>query len=275
MWGAMVNAIIARLLLTVKIWDFKHLNAMKFFSAFLFAVLASCTSTKPLTNYGIQAGYEAFIPARIAVFSCQTWPINARFSQQDPINIKDKELEKICSEFDQFVLKSFSDQPFMKGFTPKLLEKLLAKEKKEHLLNEVPQIWSHDPTECPACSNSLTTYKNSIASNLKWQQWLNTLSTYTRYSDAALFPMIISSFEHQYNDRGLLNSERVLEFNLLLVDSNSARLQWIGQRKTSMRGQKMQTPGDKSSYPSYPPWEQLYKRVFTEDMWQNFPGRQQ
>ena len=237
--------------------------------------IISCTSIGHLRNYGIQDGYQAFIPARIAVFSCQSWPINARFSGQVPINIKDEALENICSQFDQFVLKSFSNQPFMKGFTPKLIQALLAKENKEHLLNEIPQIWSHDPKECPECSNSLSTYNQSIASKLNWQQWLNTVSTYTRYSDAALLPLVISAFEYQVNDRGLLISERVLELNLLLIDSNNARLQWIGQRKASMREQKMQTPGEKPSYPSYPPWERLYKRVFTEDIWQSFPGRQQ
>ncbi|NRA44060.1 MAG: hypothetical protein HRU09_03780 [Oligoflexales bacterium] len=248
---------------------------MKLFSAFMFSIMVSCASTEPLKNYGIQADYQAFIPARIAVFSCQAWPINARFSGQVPVNIKDAELDAICTQFDKFVLSSFSNQPFMKGFTPKLIKALLAKAEKEHLLNEVPQIWSHDPKECPECKNSLTTYKRSVSSNIKWQQWLNTLSGYTRYSDAALFPMVVSAFEHQFNDRGLLVSERVLELNLLLVDSNNAQLQWIGQRKAAMRAQKLQNPGDKSQYPSYPTWEQLYKRVFTEDMWQSFPGRQQ
>ena len=251
------------------------MKVIKLFSAILFTLSVSCTSTQPLKNYGIQEDYQAFIPARIAVFSCQAWPINARFSGQVPINIKDEELEKICAQFDKHVLSSFSNQPFMKGFTPKLIKALLAKAQKDHLLNEVPQIWSHDPKECLECRNSLTTYKRSIALNLKWQQWLNTVSGYTRYSDAALFPMVISAFEHQFNDRGLLVSERVLEFNLLLIDSNNARLQWIGQRKASMRSQKLQAPGDRENYPSYPPWDQLYKRVFTEDMWQGFPGRQQ
>lgn len=247
----------------------------KLFTLLIFTFVVSCTSYQPLKHYGIQADYQAFIPARIAVLACQDWPINARFSGQVPINVKDEELKEICIEFDRFVLESFSNQPFMKGFTPKLIQALLAKVKKEHFISEIPQIWSHDPKECPECLNSLTTYKRSVASDLKWQQWLNAFSANTRYSDAALFPMIISAYEHQFNDRGLLVSERVLELNLLLIDSNNARLQWIGQRKASMRAQKLKQPGTDSNYPSYPSWKQIYKRVFTEDIWQSFPGRQQ
>ena len=239
----------------------------------LVVFIGSCVITKTSKNYGIQTSYIGFIPARIAVIPCRDWPLKARYTKQIPSNISQPDLIELCKEFDKFILKSFSNQPFINGLTPELTKQLLSENGQEHMISEIPQIWNHDPSTCIDCNDSLSTYIHSIQSNSEWRVWLNNFSKSTRFADSILFPVVISAFERNHDDRGLLISERNLKLNILLIDTNNGRIQWIGQRSSSISNQTLRSGNE--SYPTFPEWTKLNTRVFAEGIWQGFPGRQQ
>ena len=244
-------------------------------TALIFVILfcGGCITDHQPLKYGIQEDYLGYIPAQIAVLSCIEWPLKARFKTQLPTNIAAEDFTSLCEAFDQYVLKSFSNQPFVKGLTPKLTSKLLEQSEQSHQISEIVQIWNHDPSRCLNCRDPFSTYEESLKNNLDWRMWLNNFSKYTRYTDALLLPTIVAALERRYNDRGLLISERHLKVVILLIDTNNAHIQWIGQRSASITNQKLRSGG--SEFPPYPQWDKLHERVFTNGLWIDFPGRQQ
>ena len=171
----------------------------------------------------------------------------------------------LCKEYDDFVLRSFSGQAFMNGFTPKLIRKLLNKNNQSELIEQIPLIWNFDQKSCPSCTTPQQTYHDSLAKDIKWRAWLNTLSKNVRFADAALFPFIIDSYENRYDDRGLWIAERVIHISLLLIDTNNANLLWAGERKSVLSNQGLAQKTQKSQIP-YPDWSNLHQRIFIKEL---------
>ena len=244
---------------------------LKYISLLLLSLSFSCTSVNDI-NYGIQENQMASLPARIAVMNCQSWPNTARLKEQAISNVAIEEQERLCKEFDKSVIDGFRSQPFMRGYSPKIVKKLLAKSGNKALPGEVPKLWGVK-SPCSKCDNVVSKYNRDMSNNEDWRMWLEDFSKATRNTDAILFPFVMYVSEHHINDRGLEKAQREAAVSMLLIDSGSGDLIWSSYRQAKVENQDFYNA---TKFPSlkFPNWSQLYKRTFTNDIWNEFPGRQ-
>lgn len=232
----------------------------------------SCVSTVT-ARYGVQSEYLAHIPARIAVLPCRLWPQGARFEGQPATELPGPELQLFCQSVDQFILQGFEGQPYMRGLSPRVVAALLEKNGQKNLLTQLEQLWFSPGQSCSECEQAVTFYREVIAPRNDWRSWLAQLSRAASSSDAILLPMLVHVGSQRINDRGLAYAQRRATLALLLIDTNNGQLIWIGGRSAEVR----KPLRDKEAAPrpeDFPPWEDLWRRLFVEDLWQEFPGRQ-
>jgi hypothetical protein len=248
-------------------------------SSIAFAILlalSGCVSTATQTPCGVQEGHLSYVPARIATLACQLWPAGARFDSLPLTNVGAPETKALCTEFDNFVLKSFNDQPYMKGYSPKFVAQQLTEAGASDLASKLPDAWAHRGSDCGTCETVPAFYHASIAGRLEWLTWLNNLSKNVRHADAVLLPFVTYAYERRLDDRGLVVAERGAGVTLLLVDTNNGALLWAGGREASVPHKELaNTPAGKGPQsPPMPSWEDVYARLFAEPLWRAFPGRQ-
>lgn len=240
----------------------------------ILCALTSCIhSEKMPVKLGIQPDYISYVPARIGVLNCQRWPDGARYQDQPLSNISQKAFQALCTKFDRFVILGFKEQPFMRGLSPKVVNKILELKKKPNFLSEIKQLWGHKGDACHQCTDPISYYRSSIAPRSDWQVWLNRFSKLVKYADAILMPLVIYGVESSYVERGLNAKAKQAEIVLLLIDTNNGHLLWVGHRRSKVVNKGYEhddTPQDVL----LPPWGSLYERLFTDDIWQEFPGRQ-
>lgn len=237
--------------------------------------LCGCvTGERQSVEFGIQPGQKGFVPARIAVLSCTSWPNGAVFDALPLSSLTPKEAQDFCTHFDDFILAGFQNQPFMKGSTPKAIAKLLEQAGKNDWLSYLPKLWGHEPTDCQSCANAPSFYVNSIMPRPQWRQWLNELSLSTRNSDAVLVPFLLYGHEMRLNDRGLRVAKRTAAVVMLLIDTNNGQLIWAGGRDTLIVNEKLESASTPEALP-YLPWPDFYPRMYINAMWKDFPGRQE
>jgi hypothetical protein len=188
-------------------------------------------------------------------------------------NVDSAVTTKICEEFDQFVIHGFSNQPYMRGLSPKVVKSLLTKNDQLAQLDQMEQHWRRAGNDCMACTDAVTYYQEAIAERESWRLWLTSFSRAAYHSDALLLPFIIYAHEGRRDDRGLIVAYRQVGIALLLIDTNNGQLIWAGGRTAEGRRQE---PRAKTGpeIPAYPPWEEVMNRLFVNEIWQEFPGRQ-
>ena len=237
----------------------------------LFVFMNSCVSVND-THYGVQDNQLASLPARIAVISCQNWPNSARMREQAVSNVAIEEQERLCREFDKAVIKGFASQPFMRGYSPKIVTKLLKMSGKQDLPGKLAKLWTKKKP-CAECNNVVSKYNEDVADSEAWRMWLEDFSKATRNTDAVLFPFVLYLSEHHVNDRGLEKAIRASAIAMLLIDTGNGDLIWSSYRKTNVENQDYYKS---TQFPSleFPDWKELYARLFTNDLWNEFPGRQ-
>jgi hypothetical protein len=233
----------------------------------------SCVSPSSLQDFGIQSDYQSYIPSRIAVMPCEPWPSRLRFEGLPLTNASDKDTDELCDEFDKKILEGFKNQPYMKGYSTKAVSQLLNKAGQSKLLQERNPLWTYQSDDCHKCKNLASFYSASIASRLGWRQWLNSFSQSTRNSDGILLPFVTFMAEKTFNDRGIIVASRKVGIAMLLIDSNNGLLIWAGQQAGELRNQKLEGQIPNQSL-EYPPWSDINRRLFTEGLWVDFPGRQ-
>lgn len=236
---------------------------------FFLALTWGCADDVHEIEYGVQPDHSSFVPARIAVLKCRNWPAGARFKSLPLSNFTPEELKGLCKEFDQFVLKGFESQPYMRGLSPRAVERVLGPE----FLMRIDREWRHLPEDCQFCGGPPSFYAESVAVRADWRTWLGQLSRNTKNADAVLMPFLTHGFQRSWNDRGILLTERVAGITALLIDTNNGNLLWAGGRSAVASNQKL---ADKptTENPSPPEWKMLHRRLFTQDVWKEFPGRQ-
>ncbi len=233
----------------------------------------ACITDQPLRQ-GTQPEYQSFIPARIAVLECHNLKLI-----EDPtaktLNLAIdtvKPLGELCENFDAFVIKGFSDQPFMNGYEPSLVKELLAKKNQSSLFNLFDSFWKVE-VSTKKIENLGLLYHQKISSSIPWRQWLNQFSQNTQFSDGLLIPFVLSSGEEKLNDRGLLASKRFAHLALLLIDANTGHLIWFSEHMNFTQNQATVQETSKGVYPEFPAWSLLFERLFIEAFWDDFPGR--
>lgn len=235
--------------------------------------LVSCESKEKSATKGIQEPYVAYVPARMAVLPCREWPNTARFANL-PLNSADQKLKsEICEKFDEFVVNGFKEQPFMRGYSPKAIEKLLEKADARDDLKQLDSKWAKKPKDCIKCTTEGAYYTYSIQDRPEWRVWISELSKKTRNVDALLIPFFVFAAESVHDDRGLYIYERAVRLAMLLVDTSTGGLIWYNYRVGRSSNQKLVERSNKESL-SPPAWTDAIDRTLVEDFWDEFPGRQ-
>lgn len=239
----------------------------------IFLPQLACTTTKQEPQPGIQESFVGFIPARIAILPCLAWPEGTRWKTK-PINTADRAtITSLCETFDKFTLDGFSNQPYMKGYSPTFVERALTTGGLPSHLGKIAGLWTYNAGDCMECTNVASFYRNSIANRPNWQLWLGETSKLVRHADAFLIPTILYAWERLYNDRGVLVVERSASAALLLINANNGELIWAGLRTAVVPVRKLEADLNNQSL-APPEWSLVGERIFTDHLWAQFPGRQ-
>ena len=242
----------------------------------------ACQSSPKSMETGLQGEIANTLPARMVVLPCSLWPANlsAQPSTSSSEGTIKSESELLCQAFDQFVLRGFENQPFMRGYSPKTTSKLLQQEQKPNLLTSWKTILENtSPSLCPHCKNIADRYKNDVSTNTEWLLWLSELSQATRHSDAVLFPFIEYLYEEKNSDRGLHIALKKAALHLILIDNNSGQVIWRGFRNSLVLNRRLDNKewmisSKETSQLKVPSLDTLRDRILTDDIWKDFPGRQ-
>lgn len=241
--------------------------------AFFSVGMGACTARRPEVEFGLAADKVGYVPARIAVMSCRVWPVAARYKKLAPAPTDQGAAAAICGEFDKFILASFRDQPYMKGFTPSAVGKLLASSADNaQMIDQFDSLWHYQSGDCHDCDRSSSFYYHSIRPRSEWVTWLNQFSRATRNSDAILLPFILYADQTKANDRGMLKSVVSAAVGMLLVDTNNGAIIWSNERQSEFAASAL-TDRSGTNYPAFPQWSDLTQRLLSESLWQEFPGR--
>ncbi len=240
------------------------------------AVLTACvTAQTSESKFGINPTRTGFVPARIALAPCIVWPDRAMKIKGLPlINRPAAETTALCQELSKYMADGFDNQPFMKGISQKLTEKLFAtKSPVLSLSDSIVQEWKYMPSDCQNCGSLPLLYNTSIKMRPSWQLWLNGFSEATKGADALLIPLLLSLNTRSDDDRGMLQSIRSGFVAMILIDTNDGSLIWSGGRDAEVINKALvntTTPAQMKM----PPPEDLQRRLVTDALWLEFPGRQ-
>lgn len=181
-------------------------------------------------------------------------------------------MAELCAKFDGYVLEGFNSQPYMKAFSPKFVVKALDTAKVETADSAINRLWTHR-ADSGSVTNPPAYYVGALVNRPEWQLWLSTLSAAARNADAILLPFILYGDERHYDDRGLQVAERSAGVAMLLISTADGALIWAGGREATVPVKRLSVGGAAEAAVA-PPWENVLERLFTEDLWREYPGRQ-
>lgn len=230
-------------------------------------------STPEPATYGIQAEHQSYVPARTAILPCRVWPEGARYKKLPLTSAKDQEIQALCAAVDEYVLDAFDNQPYMKGFTPKFVQKQLEAAGKAQAAQNLATLWAHQAGDCADCLTPPAFYDRSIPQRTAWLDWLHGISTSVRNADAVLLPFVTFAYDKRYDDRGLDVHERAAGVVLLLVDTAKGELLWAGGREAQVPAKRLRSANVTGELLP-PDWQLVKERLLSEDLWREYPGRQ-
>lgn len=240
----------------------------------LLSLLApACAHDQPSPVLGMQPGHLGFVPAATAILPCREWPAGARFRDLPLTSAKPDEIKAICADLDAAILAGFNGQPYMRAYPPKSVQKQLEKNGKANLPDDLTALFAHGADSCVNCGSPPAFFEKTIAPRVPFRDWLDQLSKAVKNTDAALLPFVTYAYEKRYNDRGLHIAERAVGVTLLLVGTAHGELLWAGGREAAVPNQRLEAAKVHVDLEP-PPWSAATERLFTEDLWREFPGRQ-
>jgi hypothetical protein len=260
----------------------KMISYRFFVESILLAVLTllntQCQTPSPSSAQGIEAGFEAYIPARIAIAPCALWPTPATQRQVEKLSAFST--QELCTRFDSFVAAGFEQQPYMSGLAPQLVQELAVAKRQAQWQHEAMAIWQKSLARCSEeGSAAADLYQRCVAASPEWEIWLAAFGRTIQHSDALLLPLIVEVAEQHGDDRGILLSSRRLKLVQLLIATDSAKLIWSRYGEASALNKRPVPIKERSQevsdadYPAYPDWPLLHQRIFTPNFWKDFPGR--
>jgi hypothetical protein len=248
----------------------------KFFAIVLAILSFGCVRHQiDETHFGINPTRRGYVPARISLTSCIKWPDRAtRIKGLPMINRPKEEITSLCEDFDKYIADGFDNQPYMKGLSPKLVEKLyIGGGLTPAISDAITQEWRSLAGDCQDCENLPTFYNQSIRTRASWQIWLTKFSNATKGSDAIMIPFLMSANTRIEDDRGVWESIRGGAIAILLIDTNDGSLIWSGGRETDVIYKALVNTTNRSEMKE-PPLNDLKRRLLTDALWLEFPGRQ-
>ena len=234
----------------------------------------SCAHQQESVTFGVQPEHRGFVPARTAVLNCRVWPNRTSLQDTPPANIRPPELDGLCAKLDEKTLGAFAGQPYMRGYSPKGVDKVLTRAGQGSLTQSWPKFWEHRAGDCSDCKDIAAFYTASIASRPEWREWLQTFSVHMNQADAILLPFVVYGREHIFDDRGMYVAERDAAVGALLIATGTGDLIWAGGRTALARNQRLQRAQVAEAI-TYPEWTVVMDRLFVSDLWRDFPGRQE
>lgn len=205
---------------------------------------------------------------------CRIWPAQARWERLPLTGVNNTETQRLCDRLDEFIEEGFTNQPFMRANSRRFVLKTLRESGREAKLEELPRLWNRRAADrCADCRNAPSYYRSVVRERTDWSAWLAEVASQLKNADAMLFPFVTHAYERSYNDRGLKVAERGLGVVMLLIDTATGELLWAGGRHTVVPNKRLETatlPGPLA----YPDWSLAEERVFTSELWRDFPGRQ-
>lgn len=245
---------------------------MRVLSILWLLLISACAHTVEDIPPGIARQKLALVPARIAVFPCQSWPQTAHFDDLVAANVSEEQLGLICQQFDKYILQGFEDQPYMRGLAPNAVKTLIQRAKQPELAKLPMNLWvPAKAPNCKPCTHPGSYYYNVVSKQPEWLVWLGDLSRAAKNADAVLLPFVVTAQEEMKNERGIPLAERSIYGAMLLIDTNSGQLLWSSHRLGLAQNRNLPQNGR----PSPPPWDMVFDRLFVNDLWREFPGRQE
>ena len=242
--------------------------------------LVSCTSTgsfeeNTTDSLGMSKGLEGYVPAKTAVLPCRPWPNQARYPRLPLANLNKEATELLCNNFDKSVIESFTNQPYVKGYSPSFVSKTLESKEQSSLIENIGTTWS--PTEETHLANLHLTnirgpvdyYRSVVEPRPDWRAHLEELANSVKGVDAVLLPLLISATSQERDERGILVYERTASVVALLINTVSGELIWTGRRQASASRQYFKG----QSEVELPDWQLVAKRLFVNSLWRDYPGR--
>jgi hypothetical protein len=219
-------------------------------------------------KFQLASSEDLIAPANIAVLPCLVWPTKHGFSTSGTAVFDTGQMAQACKLFDSFILTSFSGQPFMKGKTPRLVQKALETAGKPGLLGELPGLIAGN-RNCEDCEGPLSFYRTVLYQDKFFMGWLTEFKKASPSSDAILIPIVFDHLELRDQDRGLDRALRSSKVSILLIRTYNASIQWYGTR----HGFTSSVFGSPSEF-KWPEWTLVYEQVFIDSLWKDFPGYQ-
>ncbi len=233
-------------------------------------LVTSCVSLEDKSSQsGLALEYQNFIPARIAVLPTKLWPQASVYDGFLATNLSDSQIVAFCRLVDEFVIKSFTNQPFIKGYTPNLVSNFLKSNNKQEQLDKLLGFWQVKDKKFYV--NPLEIYNRSVFLDNNWLLWLHELSLNVNYADAVFIPFLLHAREEKSDVRGILHSVRSLRIALFLIDTNNGKVVWENEVGADFAAKDFVNL-TKKSYPEYPDWQIVKDRVFLNTLWLDFPG---
>ena len=229
--------------------------------------LASCSSLYS-ESFHAAAAEDLLAPANIAVLPCISWPEKQAFSHSAPLVYDYSQMEKACKLYDTFILSSFNGQPFMKGKTPRLIQKALDTAGKPDLIAQLPRLIEGSAL-CDDCQGPLSYFRTTLFQNKGFQKWMIDFKKASPQSDALLLPVVFDHREVKDQDRGLDRALRSTKISLLLIRTYNDSIQWYSTRV----GQTSSVFSSPAEF-KWPDWSLVYEQVFIDSLWKDFPGYQ-
>ena len=244
-----------------------------FLLAFLSVFTHSCINQRSNSiTHGIKKTALGDIPARIAVLPATYFSPKGKKIGSLPKKTALKKLKLI----DKYIIRSFKNQAYMRGYSPKAVKEKLSSKDSLVTLGEAMSFWNTNNQEpkCYDCKDPVTYYETVLQNNKEWILCLNKISRTLNYSDTVLIPLIHDGFAEQKNSRGVLTSQRTASFSLILLDTNNAQIIWSGGTHSTKTHQIIPHNNlNKNKYPPYPEWDIVINDLMNENLWRDFPGR--
>lgn len=244
---------------------------MTFRSLFCCIVVSFCTFSCVNAfeeRTGTMSVEDQIAPANTAVMPCIVWPTKHSFDRNSFVSFDQPQAKLACESFNSAVLTAFGGQPFMKGMTPKAVQKAMdALGLTNHLL-ELNSIVDNSVI-CRSCEGPLSFYRTSLLNNEKFRHWANNVKSTLPSADAILIPIIFDVIEIRDQDRGFPRIVRSAKASLILVKSYNLEIQWYSYR----RGISSVVSSSNAEV-SPPDWNSVFSQIFIDTLWKDFPGRQ-
>jgi hypothetical protein len=239
------------------------------------APVTGCTTTSYEATWGVQPERASLVPARTAIIPCRPWPTTARFHSLPLTSLKDGDIRSLCDQFDAYVAEGFKGQPYMRGLSPRLILKVLETEKNPTMLEKGFDTWAGStPATCNQCTSAPGFYSATIGPRPEWRKWLADFGAIAKSADAVLIPFFMYAYENEHDDRGLLEKRRAAGVALLLVETATGKLIWAGGQEAVATTKELRTASGAKDL-AYAPWERVMQRLLVNNIWRDYPGRQE